>query len=229
MHARHAIRLATILLMFSILSVERVFAECPTNSLSQGCHGEGWGSWSTSGSGMYDENILPNVAPWTAGQACPTACYDLKKGILVSNGWSDPWNDCGTFTNTTDVYQIAGIPPGAPISFQAELWVTGTVSGNGDVRAQMSLDSGGYQENVSSTSQVDFKLTIPVVRSVGEPFQLNFLLSGKCYPFDGQVHSTAVIHFTGLPQGAYVISCQNYDLPVPTNSRTWGSVKAAYR
>ena len=216
------------LFISSIASAE----DCPPNRVLWGCDFEGWGGISTGSAGMFDFNLAPDVAPWAGGDYCPTSCYDLKKGVVVSNAHNWPWGeDCSGSAEAHDVYQITGIAPQGPISFTAELQVTGNITGNGTVHAQLALDGDpGYFEGLAAANPVGFKVTMPLVREVGEPFPLFiWLFSAADAPLGSEVFAQAVIRFSGLPPGAYVISCQNYDLPVPTQASTWGRIKSQYR
>src|SRR5262245_12102805 len=220
-----------LLLIASLLFIPVIAtADCPTNQVSQGCGFEGWSGYSAGPSAMFEFTLVPGVAAWTAGTACPTACYDLTQGLLVSNGHYGPYDDCSAVAETHDVYQIAGLPPGGPYSFTAELWVTGSIYGNGKVSARFGLEGQLPSENSSTVASMSYKLIVPLSRSVGEPFGLTaWLLSQGFSPLISTAHGEAVIHFSGLPQGGFVVSCQSYDLPVPAERLTWGGLKATYR
>ena len=45
----------------------------------------------------------------------------------------------------------------------------------------------------------------------------------------GTAHASAVLRFSGLPREASVVSCQQYNLPVPVQQYTWGRLKSLYR
>jgi hypothetical protein len=70
---------------------------------------------------------------------------------------------------------------------------------------------------------------MPLEYAVGEKFPVWMMLTGGGVLYGGEAQSSAVLHFSGLPSGAYVTSCQAYDLPVPTRVMSWGHVKALYR
>ena len=224
----HLVSLIAALVLAS-LPARETGADCPTNQAGHGCDGSGWVGHSTAAAGMYADYQLPGLAPWRAGSTCPTGCYDLTQGVLVSQGTADQWNYCNSMVQAGDYYQVAGADGTDPIAFTAELWVSGSIAGNGDIRARLGHDyDSGYEETTSTDAQTDFHMLTPVLRAPGEPFLMTFFLQGSALPYGGEVQSTAYVHFSGLPSGAYVISCQSYDLPVPTHPTTWGSLKARY-
>jgi hypothetical protein len=167
--------------------------------------------------------------PWNDGEPCTRACYDLRSGILISNGYATPWFSCSAFQLVADDYTVIGIPDGTPLTFAAELHVEGTRTGTGAICAELSRNSAVYGSWPDGS--VDAVLAYPLQVNAGEPFVLNVSF-GFCWPELAQYgEGSAVGHlrFSGLPQGAAVVSCQSYDVPVPTHIGTWGRVKAAFR
>jgi len=220
--------LAALLVTFATLA--HAGPDCPINRAGQGCSFEGWGGQSTEASAQYDASALYDLVPWQAGQPCAIGCYDLRKGLLEAVGYASPWDRCGGQVFACDSFQVAGVASNSPLTFSAELWVAGTITDSASVRATLDHQAGpGYEGLISKDRTVNFKLITPFTAAPGEKFLVAFSLDASGYSFQGSVHSTAVLHFSGLPTGAYVVSCQNYDLPVPAKVATWGNVKAAYR
>ena len=73
---------------------------------------------------------------------------------------------------------------------------------------------------------------ITLSHAPGESFLVSADLNASgfngVYP-PGWATVTGEIRFRGLPAGYSVVSCQNYDVPVPAHTSSWGGVKALYR
>jgi hypothetical protein len=178
------------------------------------------------------------------------AAYDMMTGRL-SAGASGSDISYSAGARVSDRYRIIGIPPGTLLSIRAELQVTGSISTNcrftsdagGQVSASLS-EAGGEEASYRSGrtcfncecfdygDPAEAVLAIPIMRtaaSADEEFQLGIRL----FTGAGNGHSsgTARLRFTGLPQGAAVVSCQGYrqEVPVPVLATTWSRIKAAYR
>jgi hypothetical protein len=175
-------------------------------------------------------DISGTPQPWKEGDPCPNSCYDLRAGSLVATG-SGGLQGCGNGTRARDNFQIAGLPSGSPaLSFQAELWVSGTIDGSGAITAGVAEGFSTQNQKLWTVGPVSDKVVFSLSHAPGESFQLEIGLQAQGYDHeDGTIQASATLHFSGLPPGASVISCQNYDLPVPTNSSTWGGVRARYR
>lgn len=175
-------------------------------------------------------NVSGTPQPWQDGDACPNGCYDLRTGLLMATG-SGGIQACGNRSRVRDVFQVVGLPPETPaISFQAELRVTGTIEGVGAITAGVAETFATQNQKIWGGGPVDDKVVFPLSHAPGESFQLEMLLEAQGYDQqDGTIHASATLHFSGLPPGAYIVSCQNYDMPVPAKSSSWGGVKARYR
>jgi hypothetical protein len=198
---------------------------CPQNMIWYGCY-DLVGSPSSAQSFKYEGG------PWLVGMPCPTGCYNLSAAMLKASGYGDPWGPgCVTDMVVSDVYEIGNLPPGPPISFFAELQVTGSFSGNGGYNAtlQENPPNGAKASGNSTDSGSEYVVKIPLLHAPGEPFTISMRFgAGGFYPA-GEAHGTAQLRFYGLPSGAWIQSCQNYDLPVPATRSTWGGLKAIYR
>jgi hypothetical protein len=139
----------------------------------------------------------------------------------------------GQGQHTEDSFTISGIPAGTPVTFFAEFQVSGSLTGNGNVAASVydAYPGGPSASNGTGTPDpsMHFTVHLPLSHLAGEAFRIRADLNvGGDFP-DGVVVVDGVLRFGGLPEGAIVHSCQNYDLPVPTLPASWGALKAAYR
>jgi hypothetical protein len=205
-------------------------AECIENSL-WGCVDIWYGFTTLPGAALVWASPT-GIEPWTAGQPCELGCYDLRQGLVEVNAWGDLYSmNCGAEIFTGDRFKIMGISGSDPISFRAEFWVDGMVNPpDVDVRAVLRepSDPTGAREQVTE-GPVELRMSIPLWHAPGEEFALYASLSAGAAGTTGDAHATGVLRFSGLPQGAYVVSCQGYDLPVPTLQSSWGQIKALYR
>jgi hypothetical protein len=205
-------------------------AQCPESSL-WGC-GDIWNAYTTWPAAMLDWESPTGISTWAAGDSCPLGCYDLREGVLEVRGWGNPYsNECGAWIDVADRYWVVGATGEMPLHFTAEFWVDGATSGsNGSVSAILRepADPTGARERVID-GPVHLRMTIPLEHGVGEEFVLFALLTAGFQGPGGYAHAVGTIRFSGLPAGAYVMSCQGYDLPVPTVPTTWGKVKSLYR
>lgn len=217
-----------VLSVFLLVGFSTVaLADCPMNLIAEGC--QDWlGVTSYLSGAQWD--ISGNGVPWQAGDACPVGCYDLKAGVLVANGYSSPWEACGAAPHVYDEYQVVGVPADTPLLFKVEMWVEGSIEGEAAIDADLA-DVFLYVQDEAhwTTGNVSAKIELPLVHRPGEIFTLSARLQASGTGREGASHATATIHFSGLPAGAAVVSCQSYDLPVATKSSTWGALRARYR
>jgi hypothetical protein len=171
------------------------------------------------------------IEPWQAGSSCLVSCYDIPAGVIVTKGWGSPYDECGTGVVTRDTYQVGGVEPGGILSFAAELWVTGTIRSPAEFYAGLCERHAGGScvDGWAEDTTFDFHLRLSLQHAAGDTFTVECDLYGMGHQMNGEARGTGVLHFSGLPVGAYVTSCQGYDLPVPTRSTSWGRVKATYR
>jgi hypothetical protein len=136
---------------------------------------------------------------------------------------------CGRSVWAQDIYTIQGLPAGPALPFVAELRVHGAISGSAALLAKLR-DSATEESNYTTAAgPISYTLALAQSRPPGQPFQLEVLFDAYGNFPGGDATATAELVFSGLPTGAYVTSCQNYDVAVPAAQRTWGGLKAAYR
>jgi hypothetical protein len=166
---------------------------------------------------------------WKAGNACDGACYDLRLGLLqvVANRSLSCLDEAAAH----DVYTLAGVPPGAPLVFFAQLHVMGMVSGSATARVVLAEGplNGAAASYSAADSPVDDTILIPLYYGLGESFPLHLRLRAELGATPGMADLTASLEFLDLPEGARVESCQGYTMPVPTVPSTWARVKSTYR
>jgi hypothetical protein len=129
-----------------------------------------------------------------------------------------------------DEFRVMGLPEGTPMSFIAELRVEGSIEGGGEIWGGLGI--GGVWANdirTWDTNIVSETIALPLQYAAGEPFLLAAELGASGVGYEGEAHASGVLRFSDLPKGTYVISCQNYNLPVQVQQHTWGRLKSMYR
>jgi hypothetical protein len=220
----------TLLLMCAALvcgsGLAQAGALCPENTM-WGCSDA---ALITRLPGATTDSFNGTELAWDVSQPCAGDCYDLKAGVLIARGSGSPWGDCNSNVLVHDEYQIVG-PPGPALTFSALMQAYTTISGGAGVKgglAQSWINPGDEQfaRTTSGTDESSLSLTY----APGQTFPVwATLRAGGTAPVVGDAYVFAFLRFTGLPAGYSVISCQNYDVPVPAHPITWGGVKALYR
>jgi len=193
------------------------------------------------------------VLLYGAPPASNTAAAFDTANFAGSGGWDMPAGlvhmySTGTLTGVTtavfDDFDVTGVPPGTVVNVLATLTVDGAVWTDGCggtgcggfywVWFRHGTDSlSVVQSDHLFTGRADHHdvIQLPVTFTAGQPEQLSIRAHGQRSP--GGAHyseATCVLTFSGLPQGADVVSCKGYSgavVPVRTNS--WGRLKTMYR
>ena len=217
-------RLVIGLLMVLGASPAAAGVACPENSVAAGCWPDAIQFSSNSPTGTMGDTGL---VPWSAGTPCLAGCYDLPAGTLAARGVANTQGGCIAHVQVSDVYSIVG-PAGPPLAFEAVLFVHAELAEG--TSYQGSIESGG--QSASCNTAPDCEAAIALSHAPGQSFPLSALLDAagdtNVHPL-GYAYVTGEIWFRGLPAGYSVVSCQNYDLPTPSQPTTWGGVKALYR
>ena len=214
--------LAAVGLAAAAPSAARAAEVCPADTLTCSCLQVGPAIVSTAPGQSCGGD-------WKAGEACDGACYDLRLGLLqvVANRSLSCLNEAAAH----DEYTLAGVPPGPPLVFFAQLHVMGMLSGS--ATAHVVLAEGPLNGAVASygegDSPVDDTILIPLLYGLGDSFSLHLRLRAELGAAPGMADLTASLEFIDLPEEADVQSCQGYTMPVPTVPSTWARVKATYR
>jgi len=172
--------------------------------------------------------------------------FDLPAGTLqVSRGVGGVnW----TRSIATDAYDVTGVAPGTALTLTAALDVNGYVTSpgcggsgcGGYFQASITEGANSNQQQVTfpdpfAGGQADMvqTLVLPITITAGTPTTIAFELA-VFVPAGGNAGGagTGVIHFTGLPAGAQVVSCQGFGTgggPTPARASSWGSLKTHHR
>jgi hypothetical protein len=202
---------------------------CPENMIAAGCCCDAVGVPST------EPTLDVGHGAWLVNTPCQSGgCYDLRNGRFVARATGNPYSEsCNMLVRTTDVYEITGVPVGVPYSFFAELYVHGTFVAPGNVYIDLEVDvpNGAEVSAVfgSPATSVEEVVRLPLVYEAGQPFPLIVRISASGLHPGGSANTFSELWFSGLPAGARVVSCQDYDVPVPARAGTWGELKAIYR
>jgi hypothetical protein len=172
---------------------------------------------------------------WSYGEPCTIACYDLRVGDLVvfGSGGGGVYYPSSSSLQLTDIYTLGGLPAGGRYTFTVELRVAITTPNS------VSMDAGISEPATAATQSFQGVIrepsatrtvSIPLDEAVGTPFTLQYDLGlGGTRESSGPDRAEGHVYFGGLPRGAFITSCQSYDIPVPTRGVSWGTIKAHYR
>jgi hypothetical protein len=178
--------------------------------------------------------------PGTYEVAC--ASYDIPAGALSGSVSGSGERDRYTSVAMSDSFQVVGPADGTPLEFTAQLILSGSASGRGcgipccdgyaDARllegSSNSADSLFY--SFCGTQFFNTTLEVQVRRLSGERFQVTTSISAAgSEGGSGAIDGT--LRFSGLPEGASVVSCNGFSNgpPVPVTRGSWGRLKTHYR
>lgn len=221
-----SLRFLPLLALGSIASAAPVSAyTCRLNSILSDCQSD-----------VIQVTALPGakdgksgIESWSAGQPCPTGCYDLVHGRFEANGSAFAYGACGSSVEAADDYNLVGPGAGVRREFEAVLQVEATIAGSGVVFARLQSDDHASVE-VGLTTSGSHELVLPVTVDFYDLHLTVFLrTTGVDRMPEGDSRGVATLRFRGLPAGISVVSCQQYALPVPAAIASWGSLKALYR
>jgi hypothetical protein len=183
------------------------------------------------------------------------ARYDLILGNFVL-GFAVPpggdTEDASASVAAVDQYHVEGVPPGTPLVFYAEIDVHLNAYGYAcrpvgwSIATSVSATLKEENSNLSSASirtpikcspnglccaqaaHLEKTLRVTVTRLAGDLFTLHFDLAGIGR---GSGQESGQLRFSGLPPGAFVVSCQGYRQDIPTTAKrtSWGGLKLLYR
>ncbi len=233
----HGCRFLALLACGLALTAAAAYAQgtCPTSTLD-------------CGDGPI-QSTLPQheivCGPYASGRAS----YDLVNGLLTANAAGDDPGGLGR-VEAVDEYHVIGVPDGTPLTFQAELLVSGTVtlgcgySPGGSVGATLREGASNSASATASavpescdelgvccggSAALDRTLSVTLATAAGQAFRVTSIL-GATARF-GSASVSARLRFAGLPPGAAVVSCQGFrqDFPTPVRPLTWGALRVRYR
>src|SRR5262245_14204038 len=197
---------------------------CPDNAISAGC----WPDAIGYSSSLPAAQLGPSgVEAWTEGQPCTHGCYDLPAGKVVGVGYVNTQGGCLGGVRVSDVYTLIG-PGTSPVSFYALMQFHPTLPAGGHYSAQLYVPGGPSGQASDAT---DGEIFLPLSMVPGEPFTLHADVEAygdqSIQPV-AKVVAEATILF-GTSAGYSIVSCRNYDVPLPARPTSWGGVKALYR
>jgi hypothetical protein len=215
-------------------------AQCPMNTID--LHGFDTRVLFTGTAAAKDTSAIGSIG--TAKSS-----YDLDNGFFTSQAVGD----ADAIVSTYDTFMLSGVSSTTPTAFQAHLTILGTIntaesqsiSRSANITARLTEGSSNiialFRSVHSMASPpygalVDSTLTINISAIAGT------LINVKVYIRTHSTHNGsrgadfrtgnygAQLHFTGLPPGASLVSCQGYtsESPIPVISSTWSSIKSLY-
>ena len=181
-------------------------------------------------------------------QACDRAHarYDVLAGLVIASidvaCGSPSTLPSGLETAVEDEFQLTGLAPGTPVSFNVVLHLLGEgqsfsePGGGGGAQLTASLLEGSSNaaQVVKGTLgslplSVDEPLNLSVAAVAGTPIRL--VVAVRAEALDGRGRLDGLLEFTGLQPGAGLVSCRGYSSAAPVAARrtSWGRLKATYR
>lgn len=155
---------------------------------------------------------------------------------------------CGlgrTFVKARDSYDVVGVPAGTPVTVVVELSVEGAILSQGcggsgcwgtlgfSLASGTNLNESYLTRNMFAVGSepVQGGLTLPITIVAGQPVTVERQLwAQKAAGGNHGARGVGQIRFSGLPEGARIVSCQGFDpAVVPTARSSWGRVKSIYR
>lgn len=168
--------------------------------------------------------------------------YDHPAGTV------NVYHCCGlgrTYVKARDAFDVTGVPPGIGVGLVVELIVDGAILSAGCSASGcwgtlgFSLASGptfyeGYltrQMYAPGREEVHGGLLLPVTIVSGQPVTIEYQLwAQRAAGGNHGAEGSGRLRFTGLPEGARVVSCQGFDsAPVPARRSSWGRIRTLYR
>ena len=180
-----------------------------------------------------------------------TGSYDLALGTARALTLGQAW----ATVHATDEYVITGPPDGIPVAITARLVLSGSLRTACQLfdgrwsncrEAFLSItiaDSAGSSQfdqrtyspagGPPSTSSVLHTLDLPLTKSTGQPFRLDWSVSASSdwYPVDVRSSALGTVTLSfHVPPGVTITSCSGYvgDV-VPARPGSWGALKLRYR
>jgi len=142
----------------------------------------------------------------------------------------------------TDEFQIVGLPPGPPITFQARLNTKGFGLNYYPIPQHFGIGSTeiGLRDAASNSASQMFAgdslektIVLTITASPGQSFSLTLFAHGSAQSnfYTARTGADGLLVFGDLPAGAKVTSCGGYldDAPVAARRSTWGALKLRYR
>jgi hypothetical protein len=170
---------------------------------------------------------VEGFVPWSAGEDCPTGCYDLGKGVLEARS-ATAAAPCGIDMEWIERFTIYG-PASSNVPFDVVMSIAATVEGDAAVQGSLyALDDPLGMQAIGLTSSG----TGEVVLHQSRPTSVEFTLVGDLATGTGTAapaHGVGNIRFRGLPTGYILVACHTGLVPVPAAATSWGRVKAMYR
>jgi len=197
-------------------------SDCPINHVSAGSTGHALQYDLTTPEGNFDGT------PVTSGGPC-TACYSWPLGYFRASGYN--YGDWFSSVEAQDQFQLVGPASATPLTFSVRLRVSGSVQTYGQGTA--GLGEGSSATQVLNVTGGQSPSNAPVALSLqhlpGEPFDIHVSLGvGSVYPYTS-ADLLAFFEFVDVPKGWSIVSCQGFDVPVPSLRTTWGRLRAVYR
>lgn len=147
--------------------------------------------------------------------------FDLVQGVMHAyGGWGR--------AVVADEYTVTGLPAGSEVHFAARLEARVSACGgfddSGDGRCSARDGSNEVSLGVSAFGQgrCEFEeavLRLELRKIAGEPFRLDFLVSGTSGSTGGDGSGYLRLTFVDLPPGARITSCHGYLQDGPTAAR----------
>jgi hypothetical protein len=206
---------SAVLLLF-LATAAAANPNCPSNYVQAG--GVNMTSTDATNSATDSGHCQFSTGFWSAS-------YDIPAGRFSVNASFPAGCGGGAIVVVQDDFKVIGLPAGTPLQIVAVLHASANSA------TTTLTDSDGNHVTIGAIGQGTIgDVTLPIAAIAEQPFHLTFdALAGVNAAVSGAVD--ADFHFTGLPPGTAVVSCNGYvsDRSVPVRAITWGRLKAHYR
>jgi hypothetical protein len=216
---------------FAIAPAIAAAASCPSSEMSITSHPP-----FTSTAASYDSSVFyGDVSGYRVA-------YDHAAGTVGIH------HCCGlgrTHVTASDRYDVVGVPAGSRVVVVAELSVEGAIIGLGcggsgcwgTLGFRLASGASAVESYITRNlfaegrEPVEGGLVLPVTIVAGQPVTIERQLwARRAAGGNHGAEGIGRLRFSGLPEGARVVSCQGFgDLSVSTLRRSWGGLKSAYR
>lgn len=224
---RHVPRLVPLVLVLAAtIPPASVAAQCPESTVL--CRGE-----DSHGVEQFNETQTSTAAVNAVSHAASSASCDLVAGTVnVAAYVDDVWEHYSAAT-AVDEFEIHNAVAAV---FTVRLALSLDMTTDPSMRmawvaAWARLTAGDQTaETVTNNPGMAAYIEVTVVAAEGVPFTVTYETSADGMGYYPTCSLGGRLEFVGLPEGAWVTSCNGYNSSsVATEETSWGAVKARYR
>ena len=205
-------RSAALLLLLCLASAAAANPNCPSNLVQAG-------SMTLNSTDATNSAAEPGQCEFGAGYS--SASYNIPAGRYSIA--ASVYGECSAYAHVTvqDDFRVIGLPAGTPVAILAVLHAQVT-----DCGTTMTDVDGHHVTIFAGYEGKNAEVSLSIAAIAEQPFRLTY--DAEAFgdlQTSGSVN--ADFHFTGLPAGAAVVSCNGYVSPgaVAVKPASWGKLK----